>query len=60
MGKSPNPTEDGKCKCCNCENILEDEAVLRFTKNTWGSGMQNIVQPTSFKMSPTSTLDLKL
>ena len=40
MGKSPNPTEDGKCKCCNCENILEDEAVLRFTKNTWGSGMQ--------------------
>ena len=38
MGKSPNPTDDGKCKCCNCEEILTDEAVLKFTKNTWGSG----------------------
>ena len=36
MGKSPNPTADGKCMCCNCEQILEQDDLRKaFTKNTF-------------------------
>ena len=34
MGKSPNPTSDGKCQCCNCAEVLTDAALPAFTKNT--------------------------
>ncbi|CAG5097946.1 Oidioi.mRNA.OKI2018_I69.XSR.g15303.t1.cds [Oikopleura dioica] len=38
MGKSPNPTADGKCMCCNCEQILEQDDLRKaFTKNTKGT-----------------------